>query len=579
MSSIATRLGLHKGRIAADPLWLAAPGLVFLAVFLFVPVLRLMALSVQDPDTGALTARHFRHLLEVHVYVRVLGTTFRFAAITSVLSVALGYPVAYWLAKQPDTRRGYLTMIILVPLWTSYLVKTFAWMVLLGRMGIVNAAADAIGIGRLSLVNNDFGVLLAMVHGMLPLTIVTMLPVMTGIDSRQVPVAGSLGATAAQRFWLVYFPQSTSGMVAAGLLCFISSLGFFIVPALLGDRHQTMLAQLIITEVQDVLDWNFAGALSVLLLAATVVSVLAYDRIFGLSSLSGEASNRTLASGAFRNHSLTLLHWLGRGSDRMRGVIGSRAAHAALPVYAMALIGFLVLPILAIVPMAFSSSPFLSFPPSGYSLHWFELYFGSDVWMEATLRSVCVALATGFLATLIGGAAALGLARSRSRWGGSLFILFLAPMIVPQIVVAIGLYYLFAQIGLVATDAGLIIGHTLLAIPLSMIAISAVLKNYDWRFDQVASTLGADRARAIRLVTLPLIRGGLMAAFLFAFLTSFDELTVALFASGGIKTTLPKQMWDDVILQVSPTLAAASTVILVTVSLLLVVAERLRRST
>ena len=565
-------------------LWLAAPGLAFLAIFLLLPVLRLLSLSVEDADTGALTVHHYARLVEANVYLRVLGITFRIAGLTALLSVGLGYPLAYWLARLPDARRARLTLLVLLPFWTSTLVKTFAWMILLGRTGVVNAGLMALGVTDrpLSLINDEFGVLVGMVHAMLPLAVLTMLPVMTGIDARLGPVAGTLGAAPAQRFWLIHFPLSMPGLAAAGLLTFISALGFFIVPALLGGRQQTMLAQLIITQIQDVLDWAFAGALSALLLVATLLTCWLYDRIFGLSSLSGDAPGRSRTPGRARVWGLALLFHMARfwtivGEGLARGT-GPRFGRALLPGYAGLAIAFLILPTLAVIPMAFSSSSFLEFPPPGYGMRWFQTYFGSDVWIGATVRSFGVAFATAILATLIGGFAALGLARSRSRWRGAVFALFLAPMIVPRIVLAVGLFYLFAQIGLVASNVGLVIGHTLLALPFALVAVTAVLKGYDWRLDQVAATLGADRARTLWHVTMPMVRGGIVAALLFAFITSFDELTIALFVSGGVKTTLPKQMWDDMILQLNPTLAAVSVVIFVVITLLLLAAERFRRT-
>jgi ABC-type spermidine/putrescine transport system permease subunit II len=123
----------------------------------------------------------------------------------------------------------------------------------------------------------------------------------------------------------------------------------------------------------------------------------------------------------------------------------------------------------------------------------------------------------------------------------------------------------------------LILGHAVLALPFVFITVAAVLKGYDWRLDQAAATLGANRRRILLEITVPLLRGGLVAAFLFAFITSFDDLTVALFVSGGITVTLPKQMWDDMILQLNPTLAAVSTVVFGLVTLLLLFAEWMRR--
>jgi len=580
---------LHDGATATarrklrfGPLWLAAPGLAFLVVFFLFPVVRLLGLSLQDADTAAWTSDHYARIVSTDVYFRVLLSTFRIAGLTAVLSLLFGYPLAYWLAQLPERTRGKAILAVMVPFWTSYLVKTFAWMVILGQKGVLNQALSGTGLPTLPLLHNEFGVMVGMVHAMLPLAVLTMLPVMTTVDRRLVQAAETLGAPPAHAFWLVYFQLSLPGVAAAGLLTFISSLGFFIVPALLGGPQQTMLAQLIISQIQEMMNWAFAGALATFMLAAALVTCWVYDRLFGLSTLSGDNSSRKGGgTGGLRHAGLKLLAVLAKASttagDAVGRVVGPRKLARLLPVYSGAVIVFLVAPALVVVPIAFTSSPFLDFPPPGYGLDWFKVYFSSDVWLGATVRSFGVAFATAILATLVAGLAALALARSTSRWRGAIFAFFLAPMIVPRIVIAVGLFYLFAQIGLVATDLGLIIGHTVLALPFAFVAISAVVKGHDWRLDQAAATLGANRFQTLMLVTVPLIKGGLVAAFLFAFITSFDELTVAIFVSGGVKTTLPKQMWDDMILQLNPTLAAVSVVVFLIVMALLLVAERLRR--
>jgi putative spermidine/putrescine transport system permease protein len=472
-----------------------------------------------------------------------------------------------------------------VPFWTSYLVKSFAWLIVLGRTGIINQVGLATGIlsAPLDLLHGELGVMIGMVHAMLPLAVLTMLPVMTMIDGRLSQAALTLGAAPARSFWLIYFPLSLPGTAAAGLLTFVSSLGFFIVPALLGGRQQTMLAQLIIVQVQEILNWAFAGALAAMMLIAALIVCWIYDRVFGLSSLSGETANGKAAStGAVRTTGLAVADIISKVAGSLGTVlvpiIGDAVTKRLLSTYSLVIILLLILPILVVIPIAFTSSQFLEFPPPGYSLDWFRAYLGSELWLTATLRSFLVAFACGILSTALGAMAALALARSNSRWRGAVFAFFLAPMIVPRIVIAVGMFYLFAKIGLVASDIGLVIGHTVLALPFSFIATAAVLKNYDWRLDQAASTLGANRLQAMRFVTVPLIRSGLTAAFLFAFITSFDELTVAIFVSGGVKTTLPKQMWDDMILQLNPTLAAVSVVVFAIVFILLLAAERFRRS-
>ncbi|MDF3855823.1 ABC transporter permease subunit [Paracoccus pantotrophus] len=574
--------GLPGRRWKFGPIWLVAPTLAFLAVFFLFPMLRLLSLSIQETGGAQLTLAHYAHLGDNPVYWRILAITFRISILTALFSVLLGYPVARWIAGFPEDRRGKVLFLVLLPFWTSYLVKTFAWMIMLGNRGVFNSLFLGIGLTEtpLPLMYNEFGVLVGMVHAMTPLAILTMLPVMSGIDQRLTQAADSLGAGRAQGFWMIYFPLSMPGVAAAGLLTFITSLGFFIVPAYLGGRGQTMLAQVIITQVQELVNWAFAAVLAAMMVATALIAIWIYDQFFGLSTLTAGSSGGVgrKRSAMLRRIGTGLLELMGRilgPLDRLGGQ--AERSPVLTRVYVWALLLFLIAPMVVVLPLAFTSASSLAFPPPGYSLRWFEQYLNSPIWVSATIRSFGVAFATAFCATVLGGFAALALARSGSRWNRLIFGLMLAPMIVPRIVIAVGLFYLMAQIGLVATNTGLVIGHTLLAIPYTFIAIGAVLKGYDWRLNQAAATLGAGQATILWRITLPLLRGGIISAALFAFVTSFDDLTIALFVSGGLKSTLPKQMWDDMYLQLNPTLAAVSVVVLTIVTLILFVAQRLTR--
>ena len=567
-----------------NPLWLAIPGIFFLLVFFVYPVCSLLLLSLTDPDTGQWAVKSYTRILKTDVYLRVLGITFRIAAQTACLSLIIAYPLAYWVASLPERVRNKALLLVIIPFWTSYLVKTFAWMIMLGRMGVINSILMGTELINepLPLLHNEFGVLVGMVHTMVPLAVMTMLPVMTSIDRRLISAAQTLGASPSKAFWLVYFKLSLPGVTAGGLLVFISSLGFFIVPAFLGGRQQTMLAQLIITQVSELLNWSFAGALSVMMLVTTLTAVFFYDLLFGISSIAGEEGSESSHS-KIRVFGLQLLEYISAVADILSQlsqlILGRYASERLLAVFAWLIVGFLIMPTLLVVPISFTKSEFLEFPPPGYSLRWFETYFNSALWLTATSRSFIVAFLAACLATVFGAGTAFALAKSSSRWAGLIYGYFLAPMIVPRIVIAVGMFYLFARIGLVASNAGLVIGHTVLSLPFTVVTIGAILKTYDMRLDQAASILGANRVRTLIHITLPVIKGGLIAAFLFAFITSFDELTVAIFISGGLATTLPKQMWDDMILQLNPTLAAVSTVVLIVVTMLLLIAERFRKNT
>ena len=201
----------------------------------------------------------------------------------------------------------------------------------------------------------------------------------------------------------------------------------------------------------------------------------------------------------------------------------------------------------------------------------------SSVWFNAALRSFIVAIMSAFFGMCIGVPAAFFLARQNFFGKGAVFAFLVSPIIIPNIIIAVALFYLYSKLGLTGTTIGLVFGHTILAIPYVVITVMAVIKNYDIRLDQAAWTLGANKVTTLWLVTFPLIRAGMIAAFMFAFIISFDELTIALFVTGGEVTTLPKQMWDDALLRVSPALAAVATLLLIFMSTVILISEFIRR--
>lgn len=569
-----------RGFLRPSASWLVTPALLLLAVFFLWPVAELLALSLFD-SRGSLSTANYERIVNTPLYVRVLTVTLRISAITACVSVLLGFPLAYWMSRMNPQARTYVLLFVLIPFWTSYLVKTFAWMLVLGRTGVINQIFGVVGAQPLSMLQGEGAVIVGMVHGMLPLAVLTMLPVISSVDNRLLQAAQTLGAHPVRGFWLTYVPLSLPGLTSAGLLTFVTSLGFFIVPALLGGPQQTFLAQMIISQIQQLLNFGFASTLSVLLLVATFIAWFIYDRLFGMSSLSGGQAVPKTRGGLIRSSGRLILRVCADicelVSKAAATLLPARVRKQTMPAYGILVLFFLAAPTLVVIPIAFTNSSFLDFPPTGYSLRWFEVYFQSPLWMTATLNSFVIGFASALLATAIGGLAALGVAKSDMRWKGAVFALMLSPMIVPRIVFGVGLMYLFARMGLIGTRMGLIVGHVVLALPFTFVTIAAVLKNHDWRLDQAASTLGANRLRVLTRITIPLTKGALIAAFLFAFITSFDELTLAIFVSGGVMTTLPKQMWDDMFLQLNPTIAAASVIVFVLALTLLLLAEKLSK--
>ena len=231
---------------------------------------------------------------------------------------------------------------------------------------------------------------------------------------------------------------------------------------------------------------------------------------------------------------------------------------------------FLVIPTLIVIPMSFSASQYLEFPPRQWSTRWYESYFASSAWMQATATSLKAAALTTLAATPLGVMAAYGLHASRWRYAGPMQMLLLTPMVVPVILIGIGVFYAYVKLKMVNTLLGLALAHSMLAVPVVMMVVASALNSFDLNQELVARSLGASRVRAFWLVTLPQIRFGVVTAAVLAFLTSFDEVIVSLFVSGGDHSTLTRNMFNALRDQVDPTIGAISTLIIAVTTLLLV---------
>jgi len=567
---------------------MAAPLVVLLLVLLIYPVGQLLLLSVVG-DQG-FTLSQYHRLFESSVYVNVLLITLKISLWTTFFAVVAGYPVAYLISSLSAKRKTSLLFWVLLSFWTSFLVRTFAWVVLLGRNGVVNQLLQALGIldAPANLLYNFGSVLVGMVHALMPLAVLTMLSVMENIDRNLPRAASTLGARPGTAFWKIYFPLSMPGVAAAAIMVFVTAIGFFITPALLGGRKETMITQIIIDQVQQTMNWEFAGAVSVLLLVVVLVVFAIYDRVLGLSTMTGGASTRVRTSGReslSRRAGDAVLTVLANVSDalfallpkRLRRSVSGTGQSRTLWWIVLGVLAFLSAPAFLMIPLSFDSGSGLTWPPKGFSLQWYEQMFTSPVWMQAITRSLIVAVGTGLLAMLIGTPAAFLLVRANMRGKSAMLAFVLSPIVVPRMIIAVGMFYFFARVGLVGSTIGLILAHTVVAVPYVVITMMAVLRNYDTRLDLAAQSLGAGPWATLRFVTFPILGAGLMSSFLFAFATSFDELTIALFASGGLNATLPKQFWDEVTLQISPVIAAVSTCLFIFIAALIWLADRLRR--
>lgn len=236
--------------------------------------------------------------------------------------------------------------------------------------------------------------------------------------------------------------------------------------------------------------------------------------------------------------------------------------------FAALVFAFLLLPLLVVFPISLSSAAYLQFPPPGYSLQWYERYLNDPSWIEATIRSVKVATLCTALAMLLGVPLSFFLTRSRLPGVRVLDRLAAAPIIVPTIILSIALYGVFARLGLIGEWYGVAVAHAALALPFVVILVGAALRGFDEAQEQAAAGLGASWPRVVWRVTLPQLRPSLLSAAFLSFISSFDELVLAMFLSGA-SMTLPKKMFDNIMMEIDPTIAAVSVLQILLVGLAL----------
>ena len=258
--------------------------------------------------------------------------------------------------------------------------------------------------------------------------------------------------------------------------------------------------------------------------------------------------------------------------------------HYTFRVICFAIFFFLMAPIVIMIPLSFNAQPFFTFTremltlnPEGYSLRWYQDFLASESWMRSIRNSFIIGIASTALATTLGTLAALGLSRSEMPFKGLIMALLISPMIVPLIISAAGMFFFFSQIGIAGSYLGVILAHTALGTPFVIITVTATLVGFDHSLTRAAASLGASPSRAFFKITMPLILPGVISGALFAFITSFDEIVIVLFVAGPEQRTIPREMWSGIREDISPTILAVATLMVLISVLLLVTIELLRR--
>jgi len=550
--------------------WLALPMILILGLAFFLPLARLLLGSLTT--SSGLSFSRYGQLFDDQVFVDVVLRTIRIAGLVTFFTAIIGYPVAYAAARAQKWVGIAMLACVILPLFTSSLVRSYAWRALLADNGVINEWLVRLNIvdAPLKLLYNDTSIVIGMTQVLLPLMILPIYATTKNLDRAIIDAARSMGASQLAAWRTMTLPQSFKGVAAGASLVFISSLGYYTTPALLGGISTPMFAQLVDSQINTKADYGPTTAESALVLIGVAFLLVILRRPLGLvsSGNDGDDKKRRLSSPLS-----TPLAYFHKGGDRLNGGVVGRSTRRAEELLSrvrwfvtggLAVGGLVILvgPQVVIVLLAFNNSSFLSFPPTGYSTRWFTDYVHDDSWLGSTRLSFVVSIVAATIATVIGTLAAFGVVRiRRTRLSVAVYMLGLTPLVIPPVLYAIGLFFVFIQIGVAGTASGLVVAYAVLGIPYVVITSQPIVRDIEPLMERAAASMGANAWRRAQTIILPLIVPAVVASFLLAFIHAFDDLVVAVFLGSADTVTLQMRMYEDIQFEISPKVAAVGVLV------------------
>ncbi|AGS24525.1 spermidine/putrescine ABC transporter permease protein (plasmid) [Rhizobium etli bv. mimosae str. Mim1] len=494
--------------------------------------------------------------------------TLSIAAQVTIICAALAYIYVGALLSSRPFWRKILLLVVIVPFFTSTVVRTYGWIILLGPAGPVNAAlrslfgADA----GIDFIYNRSGVLIGMVHVLLPVFVLPLYAVASQIPGNLNRAARAMGANKVVAWMAIDGRLSAPGAAAGAALVFIQALGFFVTPAILGGVGDTMIAQFIDRDMRNTVDLGGAAALSLTLVAAVAVCVIAFRIFYPLEALFVRTSSDVKTSPhASRRSSSTppaILHNIERSWIDLTSVMAFLPWTLFARASAFVIGAYFLMPLLVVIPVSLTGDEFLQFPPESYDGHWFTSVLTDADWRLAIGNSLLLGALSVAISLAVAGPLAFILVRAKMPQSvrGLMIGIVLLPGIVPTIVLSVGVYVWFLNVKAVSSLTALALVHAALGLPFAVLVLTSALRDLDPRLEQAARNLGAGVVQTLVLITLPLLLGPLVAGGLLSFLTSWDELLIARAVTNFDTVTMPVKLWTGANEEISPALAVVSVV-------------------
>ncbi|MFW6003192.1 MAG: ABC transporter permease subunit [Halanaeroarchaeum sp.] len=552
-----------------------------------------------------LTLENYRRFLTSSLYLGQFWLTIEISIVTAVVSLFLGYPLAYYLARVESARmRNVLLLTIVSSLWITYVIRAYAWQVILASGGILSSTLVAVGVlpEPRSFFPGYWGMTVGMVYVFLPFMVLTLYTSIRNIDEALLEASKNLGAGPLRTFRRVTLPLSKNGIVSGTALVFILAIGAYVIPRLLGGSSQRTLPVLIEQQIMSESNYPFGAAMSIGLIVVVLLflwlllrltEVTAAD-VGGTEALEdeGDATTPRGSTGGVGAGVRAALGSLGAmlGLGRLReavvaggtGVVETvdprtreRVIATAFRTYVGAVMAFVAVPLAIIVAVSLTPEEFLTFPPGGISARWYVEFFTNPDWTGALANSLFIATAAALLATSIGGVLAFALDRFDYPGERVLASFGVLPILIPPVIIGVAFLVFFLQFGLTGSRFSIIVAHGIFYAPFPFILITQGLGEIDRTYEEAAMNLGAAPLRTIRTITYPLLRTNVISGALFAFILSLNEYIIAWLLSLFLVDTIPIQIFNQLRYSYPPTIAAASTVFIVLTVIVMTTIDRL----
>ena len=579
-----------------------SPAMIVIAIGFFVPLIMLFAISCYKSmsgggliDTSTFTLDNFKRMFDPY-YLEVLWRTFRIAIYATVLSLAMGYPLAVAMSRGSNKVKNILFALILTPLLTNVTARTLGLMIIFANNGPINTIIEALGFAKFKFVGSELGIVLGLTQVFMPYMVLSIKSVLENVNHNLQEAARDLGCSKFASFCKIILPLSMPGVVAGSIFVFMLSFSSYVTPQLMGGGTQMTMTMLIYQQAITLLDWPFAAAAAIILLVFSLILLTLYNK---MTSRIEKMNDR---SGAFReiNFSAGFHGFVKRMKDGLYDAYASiwrqlrPKKEKKITVYSLkanrvktffsTVLGklilffvamFIILPLPIVLISAFSADKMLiSFPPSGLSLRWFQSLFEKTEYIKAFFLSLRIAVISTGISLVLGTFSALGLSRFKFKNVDFVKTIFLSPLSLPAVIVGIAILRFCIQFGIVGTDMSIMLAHIVICTTYVIRTVLSSLVGFDMSLEEAARDLGASPWYTFRKVTFPIIKPGIIVSGLFSFIVSMDETTITRFIARARNMTLPVRIFAQLEYGLDLTITAISALLIVFALLILFLIDK-----